>query len=80
MTESLSQLKEERAALLEALKRLMAAERAVSKADREALVAMRFESPDLSWALNEQTRAGHEITAAWGQARAVIAEMEGREP
>ena len=64
--------------LVAALTRLMAAERAAAKADREALVALRFESPDHAAKLLAQTIAGHELTVAWESARAAIAKAEGR--
>lgn len=62
--------------LLAALKRLMAAERAASKASREAITAARFETADRAAAFAAETKAGAELTAAWQEARAAIARAE----
>lgn len=63
--------------LLEALTRLMKAERAASKADREAIIAARFTGLDQVAAFHAQGNAGRELTAAWEAARAAIAKAEG---
>ena len=62
--------------LREALDRLMRAERASAKAEREALVALRFESSDLLVKLAAQNEAGTEITASWEAARNALAKAD----
>lgn len=64
------------AELREALDRLMRAERASAKAEREALVALRFESSDLLVKLAAQNEAGTEITASWEAARNALAKAD----